>query len=52
MIPVRTRTGSAPRSLVSILAMRLRGLLKPSHQPVAPGRAGMFAGSLLSRDPD
>lgn len=52
MIPARPRTGSATRSLVTILAMRLRGLLKPSHQPVAPGRTGMFAGSLVSRDPD
>ncbi len=52
MITVRARLGTPPRSLFTILAMRLRGLLKPSHQPVTPGRSGMFAGSLVSRDPE
>jgi hypothetical protein len=52
MINVRARVGTTQRSLVTILAMRLRGLLKPSHQPITPGRSGMFAGSLVSRDPE
>jgi len=50
MINVRTRAGTTPRSLAVILAMRLRKLFKPSHQPVSPGQAGMFAGSLIERD--